>query len=445
MKLLYPKNYTPREQWSPSGLSLAASCEMAWFYRYVLGIKEDDLLSWEDVEHLKRPAKAAKDASAAEQAVAREAIKEYNRLTRRALGHAAHDILARYYDWHPPLALIDWHTRPGRVAVKGLDYLPDPSQGQFFVEQELSMQWGGLFVRGFADLVHFDGESWVLYDYKTTYNFDYISTPDQLQNDAAACFYALAVMVAEDLTELRCRWVYFLTDEEKEPDAQVVDFGITREHAIKVLEPYEQIALQTRELMRLADVKAPQPNPTSCDDYNGCVYHHTRGGPCKPPRATTSQLIAKERLTQKLMQERKAAQLAKKQTTPKVAGGATQTGGPSAARGKESPRQPSAPLGPSNQRTRDMGKFSQARAEANTAPKDEEESGGDEQEVQETAPQQEARSKGGRPKSTASKARASAGDSPELGIVVGDTVLAIPPGTPLYKRALAVVEALFAD
>ena len=80
-----------------------------------------------------------------------------------------------------------------------------------------------------------------------------------------------------------------------------------------------------------------------------------------------------------------------------------------------------------------MGKFSQARAEANTAPESQDDG---EKQAQETAAQ--------KPRAKAGVRKASA-EGPELFLSVGDSSFPIPPGTPLYKRALAVVEALYAE
>lgn len=49
------------------------------------------------------------------------------------------------------------------------------------------------------------------------------------------------------------------------------------------------------------------------------------------------------------------------------------------------------------------------------------------------------------PKAPKGKQAADSDDQPALSIMVGSAVIPIPPGTPLYKRTLAVVEALYAD
>ncbi len=341
--LLRPENYVPKELFSPSALGLASLCEMAWFYRYVLGQKESDLLDWRDVAHLERPIKpTSKVATALDFAAYREDVKEFNRLTRRALGHAVHDTLAIHYDWHPPLALIDWTDRPGFVAVTGLPFLPAHEDcAEIYVEQYLELPWGPdddpITVRGFADLlvrlfeqVHksdvevYAPASWVLLDYKTTYNFDYVPLLAELERDVAACFYALAVMVKLGLPELRCRWVYFLTDDKKPEDSRAVTFTITRDRAVEVLTPVEALAVRLRDFMRgyvalqggdLRVLFSPKndglkQNPVQCANMFGttCVFHHEQNGDCRPPLPTSGQRLVHLRKKDEVLGKRREFQ-----------------------------------------------------------------------------------------------------------------------------------------
>lgn len=338
--LLRPEGYEPKEQFSPSGLGLASLCEMAWFFRYVLGMKESDLLDWSEVAHLTRPTKPDRgpNLTALQLAAHREDVKEFNRLTRRALGHAVHGVLAIHYEWHPPLSLIDWTDRPGYVAITGLPFLPAHEDcKEICVEQQLELAFGPdddpVKVWGFADLivqlleqVHksdvkvYAPGAWVLLDYKTTYNFDYVPLQAELEQDVAACFYALAVMVKLNLPELVCRWVYFLTDEKKPEDSRAVTFTITRAMAIETLTPVEALALKLRMVMRklvrtYASEKAAlatglKHNPVHCANMFGspCVYHHEQGGDCRPPQATSGQRLVHLRRKEEVLAKRREFQ-----------------------------------------------------------------------------------------------------------------------------------------
>ncbi len=468
--LLRPEGYEPREQFSPSGLGLASMCEMAWFFRYVLGQKESDLLDWSEAKELTRPEKPDQgpNLTALQLAAYREDVKEYNRLTRRALGHAVHNTLAIHYDWHPPLALIDWTDRPGFVAVTGLPFLPAHEDcEEIHVEQELTLDWGPdddpLHVRGFADLivrlleqVHksdvevYAPGAWVLVDHKTTYTFDYVPLQSELEADVAACFYALAVMVKLGLPELQCRWVYFLTDEKKPEDSRAVTFRVTRDQAVAVLTPVETLALKLRLVMRqyVSLVKRKdlrvlfekghhlKHNPVHCANMYGapCVYHFEQGGDCRPPRATSGQRMVHLR--------RKDAQLGARREFQRSLGGQAparrkhrdaRNGQSAGAKAHPQPRSGPRPTPPHS-----------ARHET-TVPTTERElhMAGKFDAAPEPGAATAATTTAGTRAPRTPKAPKAA-EVPPIFLVSGDDVrVEVPPGSPLHAKCLAVLEALY--
>lgn len=457
--LLRPDDYEPKEQFSPSGLGLASMCEMAWFYRYVLGQKESDLLSWADAKDLERPEKPPASSPAAMLAAHREDVKEFNRLTRRALGHAIHDVLYIHYDWHPPLSLIDWTDRPGAVAIAGLPFLPAHEElAEAYPEQELELAWGPdedpIKVWGFADLIVrmfeegvkvsdvevYAPGAWVLIDYKTTYNFDWIPLREELEQDVAACFYALACMVKLELAEMPCRWVYFLTDEQKPEDARAVTFTITREQAIKVLTPVETLAERLRDAMRAyvalgnGDLRCLglKHNPVHCENIYGsrCVYHFEQGGDCRPPRATTGQRMTHLHTRETMLRKRRefnATQRNGQSVKPRKSRGASPGQARRTATASRSARHVTADT--TNERKSTMGKFNQEAAAG--------------------APAENGAAPAAAPRTRAPRqprAAAAAEQTPPLYLLAGDDVkVEIPVGSPLHKRAVAVLEALYAE
>ncbi len=478
IKLVAPDDYEPKEQWSPSGLSY--DCDHAWALRYIQGLREADLPEWPDVAHLERPAEVPKGAPAIDIAARQIRLKNFNRLTRRALGHAIHDVLARHYDWHPPHELIDWNDFPGRVALAGLGYLPAVEAcGTIEVEVELAMAWGPaddpVKVWGFADLIvtawpealglpnNADGTAeWFLVDYKSTYTFDYVPLVEELLDDVAACFYALAVMVREGLDHLRCRWVYFRTDDQLPEDSRKVDFTITREHAIKVLAPYEAKALRLRRAMRESQAlrrwyvgrplftkhEALKQRPTTCGDFGGCVYHHERGGPCRPPKPTTGQLAKKQLETRETLRKRREAQRANR--------GVQREGArPKRDRTSELPRERGAearaslPLSAhhvteTTRRTTNMGRFADARkgAAAGGAAADAGAAAGG---AAEGAADAGTATGAGKPPK-APKAPRAAAAPPALGLtlqVEGGPSIPLPAGSKLHDLASKLVDVLY--
>ncbi len=328
--------YVPREQVSPSGLSTLARCGWLYAQRYIFGIKEDDPPNWWEVRNLKRPEKPEEGASAHEIAEHREAVQEYNRLTRRSLGQAIHHVLQVYFDWHPPLVDV-WQDEewawPCAVVTAGLDYLPDPKDCKvMWLEEEHGFNMGPaadpLRVFGFLDFLALLklGFGWLLVDYKSTYNLDYAVPPDELRDDVQACSYALAVMVEHNLQVLACRWIYFSTDEKKPAAARAVDFTITRAHAVEVLEAHEERALEAREGMRnpklARTLPVLQPNPTACGDFGGCVYHADQDGPCNPPKPSKGEAVKAEKAKRELLARRRAYWRGHGSTTTKAKRGA---------------------------------------------------------------------------------------------------------------------------
>lgn len=457
MTLRVPTTYTPREQFSPSGLSVLERCGLQWLLRYLRGIKEDDLVSWDDAKLLERPEKPEANAPAIHYARYRDAVKEYNRLTKRALGHAIHHAMQVYYDWHPPLVDVwkagDWYDVCA-LATAGLRYLPSEKDASWLgTEVEVSLDIAGVRVFGFVDLIMHLGEGRAkrtkIIDYKSTGNLDWAPTPEEMLDDVAACFYALAVMVAEDSEAVDCLWVYFLTDPEKKPDAWAVAFTITREQAIKTLTAHErraELALEVLELWvdgRTATARTlpvVQPNAEACGDFGGCVYHPEKSDHrlCTSPRLTTGQQLQLESEKKALLQRRREYRRAAQQANPPR---------PAAL--------PSAPRVRKKDKTRTMASRSLADRIADSDD-GKGEGGG-------SAERAESRGGNGGERETGRRERSSGGSStsnarggkgkkkgPTLVLVVreegkDDVELALPEGTPLYERNLKAADAILGE
>jgi PD-(D/E)XK nuclease superfamily len=455
LSLLVPKSYTPREQFSPSGLSVLERCGWQWLLRYLRGVREDDLLSWDDAQHLERPVKPDADAPAIEHAKHRDAVKEHNRLTKRALGHAIHHAMQVYYDWHPPLVDVwrdpDWY-QVCALATAGLRLLPSERDMSWLgTEVEVSLDIAGVRVFGFIDLIAHIGKGWrrrtKLIDYKSTGNLDWAPTPDEMLEDVAACFYALAVMVAEDSSEVDCLWVYFLTDPEKKPDAWSVEFTITREQAIATLTAHEEraeLALEALDMWatepdRARTLPVVQPNAMACGDFGGCVYHPDKErGLCRPPKLTTGQTLQIDTDKRELLTKRREYRRAAQQTQPRAAS-------------------PSAPI--AQARKKDTRHMAKSLADRLAETGDDNASGGGDASGGrgesrggnggESGSGRRERSSGGS-SSSPSKAKGKGKKGPTLVLVVredgkDDVELSLPEGTPLYERNLRAAEAILGE
>jgi len=321
--------FVPRALQSPSALRADADCRALWGRSCLEGRRTPDV----PFEGLPAPPpKAPAGASAVEKKAATKKLKAYNRQMRPALGTAVHAILEGYYlqrtpgAWHAPRLWIDlavaWETRPGQIALLGRAHLPDPKAlAEVWCEVLVTVAavpgWVGpwpamggtpdlvtLAVRGGLPDFPGDHESSTfsyehhLYDYKTTLDFQYAKTAEELHDhDEQAAIYSLAVMQEHGLSELECTWVYMRT--EGAPASFPVHFTMTREHAEARVRALAVQALELEALTqqwlavprgflgggkRLAMINALPTNESACPNFGGCIYHHDKGGPCRPAK-----------------------------------------------------------------------------------------------------------------------------------------------------------------
>ncbi len=303
--LIQPESYEPKAVFSPSQLSRAARCFRSWGFRYLLGFKRREPKTWAEACALAKPAALIKSKPTKAE---RDAVKAYNRVIRPALGKECHARLEHYFKGGD----VDWNDKPGRTVLAGMHLLPHPDECELVeAEGEITIEVDGVRFKAYRDLLTCKAGVWLLVDHKTTYTFDYfdqaktqrtIKTPEQLKQDAQANLYAFDVMSKHGLTELACRWVYYRT--EGAPAAVAVDFTITLAEATAVVAELvaqakalaaiiESAANDNARAVRLPIVQALPASPEACDDFGGCEYHESRGGPCSPPT-----LSAGERLQQ---------------------------------------------------------------------------------------------------------------------------------------------------
>lgn len=315
--------YTPKSYINPSALRAYADCPALWGRGYLEGRRTPDV-AYADLPP--PPAKAPAGATPARKKAATKALKAYNKAMRPALGTATHAIGEALYlqkvpgAWHPPMAWLDlavaWETRPGQIFLTGRQHLPAPETlAAAWCERLVMLEpipgWHGAWPRlgGTPDLVtaHYQvgvsvgaaaGPFFHLYDYKTTLDFAYAKTAQELRDhDEQAAIYSLAVMQEHGLRELDCTWVYMRT--EGAPASIAVHFTMTRKHAEERVRALAPRALELEALTasylraapgfmgegkRLAVINALDTDDSACDNFSGCVYHTDRGGPCRPKK-----------------------------------------------------------------------------------------------------------------------------------------------------------------
>ena len=236
--------------------------------------------------------------------------KAWNKVRRPALGTEVHALLGAWMlqhssSWHTPMVWssdLDWHGEAGRVAHPALDALPDPrSLVSVYSELAATVEapaawapWGpGLEwprMPGFYDLVTLDDAGrYRLWDFKTTSNFNWAKTADELREDPQCLLYALHAMQTFALVEIECNWLYLRT--EQSPKAYLVTVVITLAEAEGAVTEMAQTALGVVDAVRayragrLRVIDLGQ-NVSACSAYGGCVYHTDKGGPCEPGRVS---------------------------------------------------------------------------------------------------------------------------------------------------------------
>ncbi len=242
-----------------------------------------------------------------------------------ALGKAMHAIGEAWYGGETP----DWTSFPGQVYLSGAHLLPHPARCHE-IEIELPIGFdpypqekeddpetcllvNGIRFVGFVDLRvrPWDSElerlglraqaepfgGWITIDYKSTKDMKWAKTPAMLRADEQANLYAYdgitkaidpgQIYEREYATPYPMRWVYFRTQGKRE--ARAVDFGLTyREADSKV----HLLVQHAKALDTLESVDQAIANPSACDAYGGCPYHHSKGGPCDAKRNLGRAILA---------------------------------------------------------------------------------------------------------------------------------------------------------
>lgn len=204
--------------------------------------------------------------------------------------------------WLTPERLAELVATAPKRAVVGVSYLPQPNDPHIeILETEQWVNIDTTKILGGVERIKINAKLdlrmrrvgvWYLYDHKSTKGkprdpWAYCKTPEQLLDDPQAVFYALDLMLRDNLDALWIRWVYYLTDPKAHPLAKAVDVELRRDQVFEAAYRWLLVAHEMRGLVRAA--RAGQitpddiaPNKAVCDSYGGCTYHFSKGGPCLP-------------------------------------------------------------------------------------------------------------------------------------------------------------------
>lgn len=185
-------------------------------------------------------------------------------------GTEIHQVLA---DWLEKGKLIDVNSAIGKIVMPGMKYLPAPGTPGLEIEKGFALETEVAKYRGFKDMEWFDKSLNlpVIGDHKTTTDFKWAKTEDDLRENTQANIYAYDALRKYNAKEVELRWVYYRT--RGAPGSQLVKLRVVEsdvfEQMAKIDEIGSEIAYAYKHLAKATD--AP-PNPTACEAFGGCVY-----------------------------------------------------------------------------------------------------------------------------------------------------------------------------
>jgi hypothetical protein len=213
--------------------------------------------------------------------------------------------------------------KPGPIAAAGLKHLPMP--GTCGTERNIFVRTKVAKYQGYIDW-DTKGEIPVVGDHKTTSNFKWAKTEDDLRKDPQATIYAAALMEETKKSTVELRWVYYLTSGKSQ--SKKVSLLVLREDIEKNFDDLDVTAaeiMHARKTVKTA--KDLEPNVRSCDMFGGCQYREN----CN--LSSTERI--KGIMAQQSLAEKMAARSAGK--TPAAAGPATKTNGAAVGAGINPP------------------------------------------------------------------------------------------------------------
>ena len=185
-------------------------------------------------------------------------------------------------------------ARAGRIASRGIDLLPDPKEVEErggTVELRVSGKCGPLPYLGFVDYLEWpEGEHPHVWDHKTTSDYKWSKTAEELGKDPQMLFYAYAVFhgLPHQPSHVKMTHVYYLTKGQGSRRVDAIYDGATDIPwgvAQKTWDRYVQTAETMADLASVEDQNKVPFNILACGDFGGCPFSErctkARRGPRK--------------------------------------------------------------------------------------------------------------------------------------------------------------------
>ncbi len=195
------------------------------------------------------------------------------------LGEDIHHVLENYLEKG---VAPDLSTQVGRIAHAGLKFLPEP--GSAYVELDIGkhpagegLQLAGIRVIGRVDFVDLTKDIPEIGDHKTTSNFSYAKTPEELLWDPQMVIYGqFLIRFAEHMGEplparVRARHIYYLTTGQ--PKALEIPVEFSDSHLNKVWNgSLTETVKEMTDVYKIKKVEDVPANYSACGNYGGCFF-----------------------------------------------------------------------------------------------------------------------------------------------------------------------------
>lgn len=195
-----------------------------------------------------------------------------------ALGEEIHKQIEDYLGGKP----LDFTKPSGYIVSSGLEFIPKPGTPGLVTERQFHFEFEKASYMGRMDC---EIPS-VVHDWKSTKNFKYRLSKEELRKDPQAILYACDYFRRHPTElEVKCSWVYLRTEGAKK--SVKTEITITQEEAAKGLEALEKISERMAGIYdaapplqntpeaqkRLSDyILSLSPNENSCSAFGGCPH-----------------------------------------------------------------------------------------------------------------------------------------------------------------------------
>jgi RecB family exonuclease len=191
-------------------------------------------------------------------------------------------------------------------------------KGEVLIEQRIDLETfpGGPPWVGFIDYLRDEhaGEPMLVLDYKTTSDFRYAKTPEELRDDSQLNSYGWWAYQNGHEGPMMLGHLYLLT-RTKTPKPLPVYAPTDYETVRGVWERDVETVKEMVEAAKVADVQELEPTPSACGMYGGCPYRSQCGmtalfGVGTKPKKGSATVSFFERMKQQVAQQQKAPQAA---------------------------------------------------------------------------------------------------------------------------------------